>query len=138
MTDHFPGTSKMVRRALPLALLLLAGAAYAQPQRAGPSQVRVIDGDTIRLDGETIRLRGLDAPEMHGRCAAEITLAIRATERLRALVARGVEIDRHGRDRYRRTLATVRTSQGRDVAMILIQEGLARPYDGRGQRQGWC
>ncbi len=128
----------MIRRALPFALLLLAGAACAQPQRAPAERVQVIDGDTIRLDGETIRLRGLDAPELHGRCAAEITLAIRAAERLRALVARGVEIDRHGQDRYRRTLATVRTSQGRDVAMILIQEGLARPYDGRGQRQGWC
>jgi micrococcal nuclease len=128
----------MIRRTLPLAIMLLAGAAYAQPQRAPAGQVQVIDGDTIRLGAETIRLPGLDAPELHGRCAAEITLAIRASERLRALVARGVEIDRHGQDRYRRTLATVRTSQGRDVAMILIQEGLARPYNGRGQRQGWC
>ncbi len=134
MTDHFPGISKMV----PLALLLLAGAAQAQPQRAPAGHVQVIDGDTIRLDGETIRLRGLDAPELHGRCAREIALAIRAAERLRALLARGAEIERHGRDRYRRTLATVRTSQGRDAAMILIQEGLARRYDGRGQRQGWC
>jgi endonuclease YncB( thermonuclease family) len=128
----------MISRTLPLALLLLAGAANAQPQRAPAGHVQVIDGDTIRLDGETIRLRGLDAPELHGRCAAEIALAIRATERLRQIVAAGVTIERGGSDRYRRTLATVRTSQGRDVAMILIQEGLARPYDGRGQRQGWC
>lgn len=122
----------MTRRALTLALLLLATPAAAL------ERAEVIDGDTIRIGAETIRIMGLDAPELHGRCAAEITLAIRATERLRVLVARGIEIERHGRDRYRRTLAVVRTSTGRDVAMLLIQEGLARPYDGRGQRQGWC
>jgi hypothetical protein len=24
------------------------------------------------------------------------------------------------------------------VAAVLIREGLARPYDGRGRRGGWC
>lgn len=128
----------MTRRALPLALILLAGAACAQPQRVEPYAATVIDGDTIRLGAETIRLRGLDAPELHGRCAQEITLAFRAAERLRAIVAAGITIDRAGSDRYRRTLATVRDSRGRDVAAVLISEGLAREYHGRGQRQGWC
>lgn len=122
----------MTRHVLSLVLLLLATPAAAL------DRVQVIDGDTIRVRGETIRIMGLDAPEMHGRCPREIALAHQAAARLRVLVARGVHIQRHGRDRYRRTLAVVRTSHGRNVAMILIQEGLARLYDGRGPRQGWC
>ena len=43
-----------------------------------------------------------------------------------------------GRDRYGRTLAIVRDRAGRDLARIMIAEGLARPYDGRGRRLGWC
>jgi endonuclease YncB( thermonuclease family) len=34
-------------------------------------------------------------------------------------------------------LAVVRDARGRDVAGILIGEGLARPYHG-GRRSGWC
>jgi hypothetical protein len=32
----------------------------------------------------------------------------------------------------------VRDRQGRDVAQALILERHARPYDGRGGREGWC
>jgi endonuclease YncB( thermonuclease family) len=31
----------------------------------------------------------------------------------------------------------VRDRQGRDVALVLIREGLARPYGGEGRRS-WC
>jgi len=54
-----------------------------------------------------------------------------------ALVAGGVTLQPHGRDRYRRLLAVVRDRQGRDVAAVLIREGLARPYGGE-RRAGWC
>jgi endonuclease YncB( thermonuclease family) len=65
-------------------------------------------------------------------------LAARATERLRGLVQPRIWLERHGRDRYRRTLAIVRDRAGRDLAQVMIREGLARPYNGRGRRQGWC
>jgi endonuclease YncB( thermonuclease family) len=119
-------------RALLLTAMLLAFPAVAR-QRA-----QVIDGDTIRVAGEVVRIMGLDAPETRGRCPHEIRLARAATERLRQLTAAGVRIERHGRDRYRRALAVVRDRAGRDVAAVLIRERLARPYDGRGRRQGWC
>jgi endonuclease YncB( thermonuclease family) len=119
-------------RALLLAALLISSPVLAQ------QRVQVIDGDTIRIAGEVVRIMGLDAPEMRGRCPNEIRLARAATARLRQLTAADVRIERHGRDRYRRTLAVVRDRAGRDLAAVLIRERLARPYDGRGRRQGWC
>jgi endonuclease YncB( thermonuclease family) len=116
---------------LALAFILLVTPAAAQ-------RAQVIDGDTIRVSGETIRMMGLDAPEMRGRCPAERRLARAATDRLRQLVVPRVSLERRGRDRYRRTLAVVRDRAGRDLAQVLIREGLARPYNGRGRRQGWC
>ncbi len=62
----------------------------------------------------------------------------RATRRLRELLASGeVRLIESGRrDRYGRSLAHLHVNR-RDVGQILINEGLARPYDG-GQRLGWC
>lgn len=122
----------MLRAPILALALLLAPAAIAQ------SPARVIDGDTIVVGVEHIRIMGLDAPEIHGRCPYEVRLAARARQRMRQLVANGVWLTTHGRDRYRRTLAIVRDSQGRDVAQVMIAEGLARSYDGRTRRQSWC
>lgn len=102
------------------------------------AQLRVIDGDSIMLDGQAVRIEGLDAPEIRGQCQAEIELARAAAARLEELLAGGYIFEPHGLDRYRRRLAIIRTADGRNVADILIAEGLARRYDGRGQRQGWC
>jgi endonuclease YncB( thermonuclease family) len=97
------------------------------------------DGDTLRCGQERVRVMGLDAPELRRpRCPAERSLARAARDRLAGLVAQGVTLRPMGRDRYGRTLAVVRTRDGRDVAAVLIREGLARPYDGRGRRAGWC
>ena len=100
--------------------------------------LRVVDGDTVRLGEERIRIIGLDAPEMRGQCRKERRLAIRARDRLEALLATDdVEILRSARtDKYRRTLAIIR-ADGVDVARVLIAEGLARPYGGE-RRRGWC
>lgn len=119
-------------RTLALLLMLLPGAALAQ-QRA-----QVIDGDTIRAGGRTVRIIGLDAPELRGRCPEEIALARRASARLAQLLDGRAWLTPRGRDRYGRVLAVVRDRAGRDVAQILISEGLARPYDGRGPRRTWC
>lgn len=118
--------------------LAVAGLLLVAPPAAPQANLRVIDGDTIVYRGETIRIRGLDAPEMHGRCEAETRRARQARDRLVQLLAGGLRTYPSGRDRYGRTLAVVRDMAGRDVARILITEGLARPYHGRGQRQGWC
>lgn len=100
------------------------------------------DGDTCTFlrDGQKVKVRlmGIDAPEIHARCPAELELAIKARDRLVALIRAGgtVALDIHGKDKYRRTLARV-LIDGEDVGPLLIREGLARPYKG-GKRQGWC
>jgi len=117
---------------LAAALLLLPASGQA---RAG---CRAIDGDSLVCGRERVRVIGLDTPELRGRCRAETQLARTAQARLQQLVARGVTLERRGRDRYRRTLAVVRLRGGRNVAAIMIRERLARPYDGRRSRGGWC
>lgn len=126
-----------------LAMLALADriAPYRGPV-AACTLGYVYDGDTVemRCDGTLLRARllGFDAPEASApKCASEAAWAARATARLRELL-RGpkVEIYRHGRDKYRRELVQI-TVAGRDVAEVMIAEGLAVAYAG-GKRRSWC
>lgn len=126
-----------MRRAI-LAAAAIGALLAAAPPATSQAPVRVIDGDTIAVRGVTIRIMGLDAPELRGACPAEILLAQRARARLQQLLAGPYSIERHGRDRYGRALARVRDAQGRDVAAVMVSEGLAHAYSGRGPRGGWC
>ena len=139
-----------------LALVLavaVASAAAAESRRtvAGPVRahlVRVVDGDTIEVLAriwpdhyvETlVRLAGIDAPELRGRCAHEFALAERAKARLAALLA-GNRLELTGVHYGKfagRVVARVLTEDGRDVAKVLLDEKLARPYAG-GRRAAWC
>lgn len=115
---------------------LIAAWLHWQP---GPLQMcRAVDGDTIHCGEDRVRLIGLDAPELRGRCEAERQRAQAATERLRGLIADGVTLTPNGRDRYDRVLAVVLDPRGQDVGQILVREGLAHAYSGRGPREGWC
>lgn len=107
-----------------------------QPGQA--RECRAVDGDTLHCGEDRVRIAGMDAPELRGRCEAEQRLAEAATARLRGLVQGGVTLQETGQDRFGRILAVVRDRNGVDVARILIGEGLARPFDGRGRREGWC
>lgn len=125
----------MIRVALVAAAAVLA--VVVLPHTGAHERAYAIDGDTLRVRGERVRIMGLDAPETDAHCPREAVLARQATERMRALVSDGVEIEPHGRDRYGRLLAFVTDARGRDVARVMIAEGLARPYSG-GHRNGWC
>jgi micrococcal nuclease len=103
----------------------------------------VYDGDTLRatVEGQSTRIRiiGLDTSELppHHKCASETEQGYAARGRLRALLKGAtVAFCPDGLDRYGRTLAVV-LADGRNVAEVLIGEGLAREYYG-GRRQGWC
>lgn len=131
--------AKGIALAFILALLPLpaAAACFSWPVES------IYDGDTLRVtvEGEStpIRILGLDTAEMppRSKCEAERLLAYAARDRLRALLSGSlVSICPEGVDKYRRTLARVLVD-GRDVAGILIGEGLAREYHG-GKREGWC
>lgn len=96
----------------------------------------VVDGDTIIIDGEKIRVMGVDTAEIHCRCQQECDLAWQAKAFTAEHVRDGVTLERHGKDKYGRTLARVYVREG-DLAALLIQNGLGRPYRG-GKREGWC
>ncbi len=83
-------------------------------------QVRVIDGDTIRVGSERIRLRGIDTPEMSEPVGPV------AKQRLEELLRRGpIHVVPHGRDVYHRLIADVFVN-GENVADILQREGLSK------------
>ena len=109
----------------------------ARPESA--SSIRVIDGDTVESPyGVTYRLLGFDTPEIFSaKTPHEYALGMKAKRRLEQIISRGtVKIIESGKlDKYGRTLATM-TVDGRDVAEILIREGLARAYGG-GKRLTW-
>lgn len=127
-------------RAFPLLFgLLVMALSPGGPAAAAPAaRIRAVDGDTLALGRERVRIVGLDAPELHGRCERESALARAAQRRMAGLVAGGITLRPQGRDRFGRLLAVVHDRRGRDVARVMVREGLARPYDGRGRRGGWC
>jgi micrococcal nuclease len=108
---------------------------------SGSGENCVIDGDTIRWNGEKVRLVGFNTPEIsEPLCAAEATKGELAKLRLQQLLNSGsvsfLASAERDRDRYGRLLREVRVD-GRDVAEVLISEGLAEPYSG-GQKRDWC
>lgn len=104
------------------------------------SEIRVVDGDTIRWRGERVRLTGFDAPEIFSpQCPSELTQGrTAAAALLRDLQgATVIELATFPRkDRYGRIVATL-WLDGQDVAERMVAAGFARFYDG-GQRHGWC
>ena len=103
--------------------------------------LRIIDGDTFEarvrvwpgLDVDTkVRLRGIDAAELHARCADELAQAQAARTALETILADGgVAISRVGVDKYGgRVDAAVSTRSTADVSAALLNGGFARSYDG--------
>ncbi|MDB5375633.1 MAG: hypothetical protein JWR00_79 [Rubritepida sp.] len=92
--------------------------------------------DAIRCGEERVRIMGLDTPELSARCPREERLARAATARMSDLIADGVTLQPHGRDRYHRLLAVVRDRQGRDVAQVMIREGTRAPMRAAGGTGG--
>ena len=98
-----------------------------------------MDGDTFRYRGDIIRVSDIDAPEVRDyKCTSEAALGHRATERLMSLLNAGrfrLEASGRDRDRYGRKLRVV-IRDGRSLGDTLIDEGLARSWDGA--RRSWC
>ncbi len=86
-----------------------------------------------------VRLRGVDAAELHARCASELEQAQAARVELEKILAEGgVTISRVGVDKYGgRVDATIATRGTAEVSAALLNGGFARAYDG-GKRGSWC
>ena len=106
----------------------------------------VNDGDTFKARIEVwpgvevqtaVRVRGIDTPEIKGKCQLEKDKAVAARERLRQLLVSEVVVSKIELDKYAGRVDADVVADGKDVAAVMIAEGLARPYTG-GARQGWC
>lgn len=121
---------------------ILAGLGPLRADSIAPDQVRVIDGDTIKVhnQGPNVRLVGFNAPETRrAKCDVERELGGRATRRLRDLVrAGGLDLTivpcscppgKEGTKHcnWGRKCGTLK-AQGRDVGHRLIEERLAVPF----------
>lgn len=111
--------------------------------------VKVYDGDTIVVDikevppifGDNIsvRLRGIDTPEMKGKCDQEKELAIKAREIVVQNLPIGstILLTRIGRDKFFRIDASIVLGDGKDLSQLLIDNQLAYPYNGE-TKKSWC
>ncbi len=99
----------------------------------------VVDGDSFRLGKRRIRIRGIDAPEREGACAAETALAERSAAQLTELLSAGAgtmtAVGGDERDQYGRELRAL-TRNGRSIGEEMVEAGLAHDY--RGAKIGWC
>lgn len=83
----------------------------------------VRDGDTIEVDGRPIRIAALDCAES-GTIAGEA-----ATRRMRALVAgERLKCSLTGQRSYDRWIGSCQLASGRDIASVMIAEGLCRRW----------
>ena len=101
------------------------------PETIDGSTLSIFDGDTVVLPGgDRIRLLGIDAPEtFDARCERELMLGLRVRQRLAELLqGQAVTIERQFKDRFGRSLATIRLADDRDVGDVLVEEGLAVAY----------
>ncbi|MCB1502439.1 MAG: thermonuclease family protein [Bauldia sp.] len=131
--------------------LVFAGTPVAAETLPGPvaaDVIRIVDGDTLALRARvwigvdlvvSARIRGIDAPELQGKCAEEKAMAAAARDRLASAAVSGrVRLMRIENDKYAgRVVADVVTDDGTDLGAAMLASGLVRPYEGGG-RLPWC
>ncbi|CZF77188.1 hypothetical protein GCE9029_00059 [Grimontia celer] len=143
----------MTKHAL-LALCLFPVGLSSTVQASDPDSVvvdrvvSVYDGDTFRIDIEgwhnsvgkniPVRVRGIDTPEIRGKCSEEKSHAKLAKEMTenRLYSAKVIRLHNIERGKYFRLIADVHMD-GRSLADILLEHNLARAYNGK-IKLDWC
>jgi endonuclease YncB( thermonuclease family) len=133
-----------MKRAILAALGILAGPALAQHYHPVPHDHKAAErvyvassGGVIRWGQIKLRLKGVDVPETYySECAAEAKMGWNALKRLQDILDDGAEIRREITEDKRGNSWATATLNGRDVAEMLLQEGLARPLSD--PRLTWC
>ena len=106
------------------------------------------DGDTCyviikalpeKLEKMSIRVLGIDTPEIRGKCAEEKELALKARIFANKVFrsANKIEFKNLQWGKYGGRLLSDVYLDDKLYSKMIIDEGLARPYDGK-TKKGWC
>jgi micrococcal nuclease len=110
--------------------------------------ISVYDGDTFRVDIDSlppivgknipIRLKGVDTPEIQGKCQYEKDLALEARDFVRSKLANSkqIKLNKLQRGKYFRVVADVMVD-GVSLGQELLENELAYKYSG-GKKSNWC
>ena len=108
--------------------------------------VSCYDGDTCRFNIHNVpdifghrmpvRLRGIDTPEIRGKCAEEKEMAYKARDFIRSVLNNGKRIELRNLDRgkYFRIVADIYVDDV-NVAELMIEKGFGKPYE---ENIDWC
>ncbi|SUE43520.1 thermonuclease family protein [Roseomonas gilardii] len=104
------------------------------PLQADPTDIHVVDGETLRLQGQVVRLEGLQAPSRGETCADTagqgFDCGVAAADRLAHLVANHALVcELHGQDMFRRPLA-ICEANGKVLNAMLVSSGWALASSG--------
>ena len=145
---------RLFRQCLLLGFLLTPVMIVGQPPDSSYGTVsvsrivRVIDGDTFVVDIDefpdligkqiSIRVNGIDTPELRGKCDNEKILAVKAKERVEALLKASdtIMLENLSRGSFFRIVADV-IIDGVSLGEIILNEDLATPYR-PGSESPWC
>ena len=93
--------------------------------------IKITDGDTIRINGEKIRFSGIDTPELRQTClkqGIEVPCGIEAKQILMDKIADNkIVCIREGKDQYKRSLAECFVND-ESLSSYLVKSGYAFAY----------
>ena len=93
--------------------------------------IKITDGDTIRINGEKIRFSGIDTPELRQTClkqGIQVPCGIEAKQILTDKISDNkIVCIREGKDQYKRTLAECFVNN-ESLSSYLVKSGYAFAY----------
>ena len=96
-----------------------------------PQNIKITDGDTIKINGEKIRFSGIDTPELKQTCTkkgVKKLCGITAKKILKNKIADNkIVCIREGKDQYKRTLAECFVND-ESLSSYLVRSGYAFAY----------
>ena len=96
-----------------------------------PQDIKITDGDTIKINGEKIRFSGIDTPELSQTCTKEgvkNSCGLTAKQILiDKIVDNKVKCIKEGKDRYKRILAECFVNN-ESLSRYLVRSGYAFAY----------
>ena len=115
--------------------------------RISKDTIDVYDGDTFKCDidlgfsiilkNQAVRLRGINCPELRTKDKREKALGYEAKEKLIEILDEAFEVTLQslGKGKFGRVIS-ICYADGYNVNDMMVESGLARPYDG-GKRSSW-